>query len=314
MKQIVFVGTASQKLGREITTSQSGEFGESKVVVFANSEIKITIKSKVEGREVVLVQSIANPTNNNLVELLFFIDALKRQGASHLTVIIPYFGYARQNMQHLPGECVSLNVVVKMLEVLEVDKVITVELHDEGSSSVFSIPFENKSALPYLAEQVYQELNLNTESEKNYLVVSPDQGGVGRARIFADSFYRNKEKIETVVVEKKRNLEGLHDSQAVEVFGDVRGKELILVDDVATSGKTLLNAADLCLKHGAKSVSAAVVHADFAQGVVQTIQSSQLLRLYTTNTIEKTLDNLANFDKIKVYDITPALTGVNRSV
>lgn len=311
MKPIIFGGTASHKLAQKIAQLHHLEIGQVEMVTFANSEIKVTIQSKIDNRDAIIVQSTANPANSNLMELLFTIDALRRQGAASITAIIPYFGYARQNQQHRSGECVSLNVVVRMLEALKVDKLITFDLHDEGSSSVFSIPFENKSALPYLAKQLYQEFKLTVASENQYLIGSPDQGGIERARVFAESFYQKPQGRDTITVEKKRNLDKMHQSRALEVFGNVKGKHLILVDDVSTSGGTILNAANLCLREGVRTVSAVVVHPDFAKGVPALIQASSLTHFFTTNTIENTLDELSKFAKIKVYDIAPAITGIN---
>jgi len=305
MNTVVFPGTASTKLAQKVARLAGLELGKHEIVTFANSEIKVTIQSEVAGCEAVVLQSTANPTNRHLIELLFTVDALRRGGASQITAIIPYFGYARQNMQHRPGECVSLNVVVKMLEALSVDKVVTVDLHDEGSSSVFSIPFENISALPLLAQNIYQDLGLNEQTEADYLVGSPDQGGIERARIFANYFYSQKDHPETVVIEKKRNLDLAHESKAVEIFGEVKGKHLILVDDVSTSGKTIVNAAVLCLSKEAKSVLAAVVHPDFGLGVPKYLESSPLTHFYCTNTIETTLEDLARYPKIKQIEVAP---------
>ena len=305
MNTVVFPGTASTKLAQKVARLAGLELGKHEIVTFANSEIKVTIQSEVAGREAIVLQSTANPTNRNLVELLFTVDALRRGGASQITAIVPYFGYARQNMQHRPGECVSLNVIVKILETLSVDRVVTVDLHDEGSSSVFSIPFENKSALPLLAKEIYRDLGLTHQSENNYLVGSPDQGGIERARTFANHFYTQANHPETITVEKKRNLDLVHESKAVEIFGDVKGKHLILVDDVSTSGKTIVNAAVMCLHQGAKSVFAAVVHPDFGLGVPKYLESSPLTQFYCTNTIETTLEDLALYPKIKQIEVAP---------
>jgi len=302
---IVFPGTASPKLAEKFATLSGSDLGKLEIVTFANSEIKVTIQSEVTDREVIIIQSTCNPTNRNLVELLFTVDALRRCGAGAITTIIPYFGYARQNMQHRPGECVSLNVVVKMLEALSVDKIVTADLHDEGSASVFSIPFENKSALPLLAKEIYKDLDLSEQTEAEYLIGSPDQGGIERARTFAESFYTQSTHPETITVEKKRNLDALHESKAVEIFGEVKDKHIILVDDVSTSGKTIVHAAQMCLDQGAKSVSAVVVHPDFAQRVPEYLEKSPLKHFYTTNTIEITLEDLTPFTKIKRIEIAP---------
>lgn len=304
---MVFSGSTNPILAKKFASLSNGTLGKLETVTFANSEIKVRIMSNVENQETVIVHSIANPANRSLVELLFMVDAIKRQNAKSVTAIIPYFGYARQNIQHLPGECVSLNVIVKTLEALKVSKVITVDIHDEASSGIFSIPFQNLSALPFLAKELKKNLKISANNEQDYVIASPDQGGVERARIFASNFYEKKNYPETVVVEKKRDLDKIHQSKAIAIFGEVRNKQVILVDDVSTSGKTIVNAAKLCLQAGAKGIIAAVVHPDFAKNVPQFIQNSTLKFFYTTNTIEKTLESLSTFPKIKIIDIAKVL-------
>lgn len=307
MKPIIFSTSANAILAKKYAKLTDGVIGQLETVTFANSEIKVRIISEVENKETVIIHSIANPANRALVELLFMVDALKRQNAESVTVIIPYFGYARQNIQHLPGECVSLNVIVKTLEALRVDKVVTVDIHDEASSGIFSIPFQNLSALPFLADELKKVLKISASNEPDYVIASPDQGGVERARIFANHFYDNKNYPETVVVEKKRDLSKTHQSKAVAIFGEVKNKQVVLVDDVSTSGKTIINAAKLCLQAGAKKVLAVVVHADLATGVAKLLQQSQLEAFFTTNTIEQTVEDLKPYSKISVIDIAKVL-------
>ncbi len=303
MKPIIFSGRSCPKLAAKIAEVNHLSLGKLECVTFANSEIKVRILSEVKDQEVIIVQATSFPTNDNLMELLLMIDACRRGKAKSLTVLIPYLGYARQNLQHLPGECVSLNVVVKMLESLEVNGVVTLDIHDEASSGIFSIPFTNLSALGILAKRLYEDLKIKTETEDKFLIASPDQGGVERARTFADNFYHNKKNAETIVIEKKRDLSQIHQSEAVEVYGDVQGKNVILVDDVSTSGKTIINAANLCLKNGAQVVTAVVVHSDFAKGIPLLIQQSGLTHFFTTNSIEKTREDLSEYSKIKVVEI-----------
>jgi len=307
MKPMVFSGSTNPILAKKFASLSNGTLGKLETVTFANSEIKVRIMSNVENQETVIVHSIANPANRSLVELLFMVDAIKRQNAKSVTAIIPYFGYARQNIQHLPGECVSLNVIVKTLEALKVSKVITVDIHDEASSGIFSIPFQNLSALPFLAKELKKNLKISANNEQDYVIASPDQGGVERARIFASNFYEKKNYPETVVVEKKRDLDKIHQSKAIAIFGEVRNKQVILVDDVSTSGKTIVNAAKLCLQAKAKKVLAVVVHADLAIGVAKLLQQSSLEAFFTTNTIEQTVEDLKPYPKIKVIDIAKVL-------
>jgi ribose-phosphate pyrophosphokinase len=307
MKQMVFSGRSCPKLAQAVIKHNRLRPGELESLTFANSEIKVRLLSKVKGNEVIIVQSITNPANDNLIELLFILDALVRENAKSVTLLIPYFGYSRQNLQHLPGECVSLNVVVRILEALGAGKIITVDIHDEASSGIFNIPFTNLSALPILAKQIRADLKINKDNESKFIIASPDQGGVERARTFAEHFYSRRDYPEIAVVEKKRDLTKIHQSKAVAIFGEVKKKQVILVDDVATSGRTIINAANLCLQAGAISVRAAVVHPDFGKGVPQKIQDSSFKSFYITNTIEAIQPNLKLFPKIKAVDIAKLL-------
>lgn len=304
---LVFGGTSSPHLSGQFALLNGWTLGKSKVTRFANSEIKVAIEQDVHDIDCYVVMSTSNPTDTHIIELAFTIDALRRSGAGEITCVVPYFGYARQNIQHLPGECVSAHVIINLLESLKVNKVIVVELHDEGTAGVFSIPFTSLSALPYLANFVYDDLKLSEALESTYAVASPDQGGIERARKFADVFYKSLKGFELITVEKKRNLANIHDSKAVELYGNVQGKDVILVDDIATSGGTIMHAADLCIEKGATAVYAVVVHPDFGIGIPAKIQASKLSTFYTTNSIEKTIEDLTKYPKIKVVNVSSIL-------
>lgn len=304
MNTLLFGGTASMQLAQLIAKNSSIEQGIHEVVRFGNSETKVTIQSDVTEKECIIVQSTANPTDEHVMELLFTVDALKREGAREIVCVLPYFGYARQNIQHRKGECVSMNVIVKMLEGMKVDKVIVADLHEEGSSGIFTVAFENRSTLPLLAHTIKKSLVVTNSNESEYVIGSPDQGGIERARRFAEAFYTVTKDYELITSEKKRNLNGIHDSKALELYGNVSGKKVLLVDDIATSGGTIVHAAELCLAKGAATVCAAVVHADFALGTPAKIQSSPIEKFFTTNTIEKTLEDMKLFSKVEVVDVS----------
>ncbi len=286
-----FAGSASPKVAEAVAARHGGIVGKSELVRFANSEIKVRILQPVTDTPCVIIQSLSNPTSERVLELAFYLDALRREKSGNVDVVIPYLGYARQNIQHLPGECVSAHVIIALIESLGARSVTTIDIHDEATAGVFTVPFTNLSALPLLADDMKKSIPTETT-----LVGSPDQGGVERARGFAEAFYKGSTVPELVVIEKKRNLEGVHDSQAVELYGEVTGKDIILVDDVATSAGTMMHAAQLCLDKGARHVYAAVVHADFGDGVIEKIANSKLFEgWYTTNTIEEPGEKLASY-------------------
>ncbi|MDH7476181.1 MAG: ribose-phosphate pyrophosphokinase [Microgenomates group bacterium] len=290
----LFTGSSHPDLANEVAEVSGLPLSQAEVVRFDNSEVKVTIKESVKNQDCLVLQSTCNPTDSSLMELFFFADALKRGGASKIFAFIPYFGYARQNKEHRPGEAVSVNVVIRFLETVGFNQVFFFDLHDEATEGIFSIPCQNLSALPLLAQNLKNYLTINNKNKK-IAIVSPDQGGVERARIFAENFFQKK-KADIVVVEKKRDLERIHQSKAVKLYGDVKGKIAILVDDIITSGGTLIHAAEFCLKEGAVEVLAAVVHHDFSPQAPTLIQNSPISKLFTTNTIP--LKNHLNFPKL----------------
>jgi len=301
----LFSGTASLKLSQEVLKQLKKPLSKSEVVRFDNSEVRVTIQEKVKGLSCAVIQSTSNPTDTHLIELFLFADALKRLEAKKIIGIIPYFGYARQNIQHRPGECISANVIIRFLETIGFDEVYTVDLHDEATEGIFTIPFHNLSAIPLLAKSVCNYLSsFNHVEKQKTIVVSPDQGGVERAQQFADAFYEHnhhKNNIEVAVIEKKRNLDGIHQSKALRLFGNVKNKVVILVDDLITSGGTLVHAAQLCLKKGAKKVIAAVVHHDFSPNAASRLEDSPIEKVFVANTIE--LRPEQKFSKLKEISI-----------
>lgn len=282
----LFSGTANPELTSQVASALQQSISKAEVVRFDNSEVRVRIEEDVKHDVCVVVQPTTNPTDTNLMELFLFCDALRRQEARKVIGIIPCFGYARQDIQHRAGECVSATVVIRFLESIGFSKIYTFDLHDEATSGVFSIPFKNLSAFPLLAQEIKNYLSQQsiTTDNENVVVVSPDQGGIERARNFGTHLFGH-EKFSIGVTEKKRDQAHMHESDALDLYGDVSGRTVILVDDVATSGGTLIHAADLCMSKGAKKVVAAVVHHDFAQDTPQKIESSKIEKFFTTNTI-----------------------------
>lgn len=298
----LFSGTSNHDLSVKVAKELKTNLAKVEITRFENSEIRIRIEEDVKHDTCVIIQSTSNPTNSNLMELFLMSDALRRQEARRVIAMIPYFGYARQDIQHRPGECVSANVIIRFLESIGIHKVYTFNLHDEATEGVFDIPFKNLSAFPVLAGEIHTHLNIKKieVAPKTIAIISPDQGGIDRARKFGIVLFGN-DKFDLCVTEKKRDLEHIHQSSTLNMYGDVRDKVAIIVDDVATSGKTLINAAHFALDKGAKSVIAAIVHRDFAPGTAKKIQDSNLDMFFTTDTIA--LDKKNIFKKIKSVSI-----------
>lgn len=301
----LFSGSANPVLSQKVAEVRRISLAKAEIVRFENSETRIHIEEEVKDEKCYVIQSTSNPADTHLMELFFFCDALRRQEAKKVIAIIPYFGYARQDVQHRPGECVSANVVIRFLESIGFSKVYVINLHDEATEGVFSIPFKNIDAFPILAAQIKKYIG--TVSTKNVAVVSPDHGGVERARKFGDELFGHAEHTISVV-EKRRDLQHIHQSIALDLYGDVTDKTVVLVDDMITSGGTLMHAAKLCLDRGATRVLTAVVHHDFGPKAPQLLQKSVIEKIFSTDTIE--LKQEQKFNKLVEVSVAKIINEV----
>lgn len=285
----LFAGTAHPVLVKKVAEKMNITLSNVDVLRFGNSEVRVRIKEEVRGETCVVIQPTSYPTDTHLMELFLFCDALKREEASRIIAVIPYFGYAKQNIQHVKGDCVSANVVVRFLEAIGFHKVYTFDIHDEGTGGVFSIPFKNLTAFSLLAQYIRDYLKKQKINTSDVALVSPDQGAVEKVRDFGTVFYGRSDFSEAVI-EKRRDQTVPHKAEPIDLYGHVDGKIALIVDDMVVSGSTLLPAVDLCLKKGAREVYATAVHHDFTEGACQKIQSSQLKRFFTTDTIALSKD------------------------
>lgn len=294
----LFSGTSNPTLAEKVAKLLDVPVSESEVVRFENSEVRVRVCEDVQEETCVVIQSISNPTDTNLMELFLFCDALRREQAKKVIVVMPYLGYARQNIQHRSGEAVSMHVVIRLLEALGVTRVVTCDIHDEGSMGIFSIPMTHISTLPLLAERVKADMEGELDPD-HVAIVSPDQGGIERARTFGTSFFGTN-SFDLTVIEKSRDPNRIHTSRAVALFGDVKDKKVIIVDDVTTSGGTLIHAAQSCLDAGATNAIAAIAHHDLGPSAPAKIEASVLEAVYSTNTItltpETTFKSLVELD------------------
>lgn len=302
----LFSGSAHPSLSQEVAKLLKIPLSKSEVVRFANSEVRVRIIDSVKNETCVIIQPTSNPTDFNLMELFLFCDSFRRLEAKKVIGFIPYFGYARQDIQHRTGECVSVNVVIKFLEDIGFFKIYTIDLHNLATEGVFSIPFRNISTMQLLAENIKKYLLKNKIKidVNNVAIISPDQGGVERARKFGTYFF-NTEAFPLVMIEKKRDLTNIHKSKTLDLYGNVQRKVAILVDDMVISGSTLAPAVEICLEKGAKKVVAAISHHDFSAKAPQIIQESRLEKFFTTNTIP--LKKEQKFSKLIEFSVAPLI-------
>lgn len=299
----LFSGTSNPSLTEEVAKLLNIPVSKSEVVRFQNSEVRVRIEEEVKNEYCAIIQSTDNPTDTNLMEMFLFCDALRRQEARKVIGVIPYFGYARQDIQHREGECVTSNVVIRFLESIGFDKIYTFDIHDEATQGVFSIPFKNLTACNLVADQITKYLGGKIDRKK-ITVVSPDQGGIERARKFGECLFGD-DHFSLAIIEKKRDQDHIHQSEALDLYGDVTGKIAVIVDDIITSGGTLIHAASLCKAQGAKAIYSAIVHHDFSTTASEKIKNSTIEKFFTSNTIR--LKDEYRFPQLQEISIAPVI-------
>jgi ribose-phosphate pyrophosphokinase len=261
---------------------------------FADMEIFVEVQENVRGEDVFIIQSTSAPANDHLMELLILIDALKRASARRITAVLPYFGYARQDRKPGPRTPISAKLVANMIVRAGADRVLTLDLHAGQIQGFFDIPTDNLFAAPVMVQDIKDVL-----PNGNLMVVSPDVGGVVRARGLAKRI-----DAPLAIVDKRRERPG--ESEVMNVIGDVAGHSCILVDDIADSGGTLVNAAEALLEQGATQVAGYITHGVLSGGAVARIMASRLKELVITDSIEPS-DAVVKAHNIRVLPIASLL-------
>ena len=280
-------------LSEEIAEILSIPLTKASVRKFSDEEIFVEVNENVRGQDVYVIQSTSKPANDNLIELLVCIDALKRASANQITAVIPYFGYARQDRKPGPRTPITAKLVANLLTTSGSDRVLTIDLHAGQIQGFFDIPVDNLYAAPILLSDIKKNFNIN-----NTVIVSPDVGGVVRARYIA-----NRLNTSLAIVDKRR--EAANVSEVLNIIGQVNGKDCIIIDDIVDTAGTLTNAAEALLKVGAKSVSAYVSHGVLSDPALQRIKDSSLKELVTTYTIAEIKNE--NKNKIRRLSVAPLI-------
>ncbi len=289
----IMSGNANLPLARAIAAYLEVPLTDASVRRFADEEIFVEIHENVRGEDVFLLQSTSFPANDNLMELLICIDALKRASASRITAVVPYFGYGRQDRKPGPRTPISAKLVANLITEAGADRVLSVDLHAGQIQGFFDIPTDNLYAAPVMAADIQARYG-----ENDLMVVSPDVGGVVRARALA----KRLDNAPLAIVDKRRERPG--ESEVMNIIGDVKGRNCILIDDIIDSGGTLCNAAEALLAQGAKSVAAYITHGVLSGGAVARINGSCMKELVITDTIMPT-DAAKDSDKIRVLTVAP---------
>ena len=260
-------------LSEEIATTLNIPLTKASIKKFSDEEIFVEVNENVRGQDVYVIQSTSKPANDNLVELLVCIDALKRASAKQITAVIPYFGYARQDRKPGPRTPISAKLVANLITKSGADRVLTIDLHAGQIQGFFDIPVDNLYAAPILLEDIKKNYDLDRT-----VIISPDVGGVVRARYIA-----NRLNIGLAIVDKRREAANI--SEVLNIIGDVKEKNCILIDDIVDTAGTLTNAGEALLNVGAKTVSAYVSHGVLSGNALEKIKKSVLTEIVTTNTI-----------------------------
>ena len=285
---------SNRKLSEEISKYLNVELVDAEVKKFADHEVFVEIKENVRGEDIFIIQSTSFPSNDNIMELLIAIDAVKRASAKRITAVIPYFGYARQDRKVAPRTPISAKLVANILTTAGADRVLTLDLHAGQIQGFFDIPLDNLYAAPVFVKDIKNNFDL-----EDLIIVSPDVGGLVRARAIA-----SKIGADLAIVDKRRPKAGV--SEVMNIIGDVAGKNCVIIDDMVDSGGTLCNAADAIIKQGARSVSAYITHGILSKNAQERISQSKLKELIITNSIEP-VDATLKTQNIRIISIADLL-------
>ncbi len=283
----LLTGNSNKNLSQKISKFLKNRLVNSSIRKFSDGEIYIEINENIRGNSIFVIQSVSSPANDNLMELLLCIDALKRSSAKNITAVIPYFGYARQDRKVVPRTSISAKLVSNLIAKAGADRVVTVDLHAGQIQGFFDIPVDNLFSTPIFARHVKKKIKT-----KNLICIAPDVGGTERARALGKLL-----NVGLAIVDKRRPKAG--QSQVMNIIGDVRGKTCIIVDDIIDSGGTIVNAAAALKKRGAKDVHVYVTHGVLSGGAENKIKKSNIKNLVITDTI----DNAAKVKNIKNIEV-----------
>ncbi|MGN6356399.1 MAG: ribose-phosphate pyrophosphokinase [Novosphingobium sp.] len=291
----IMAGNSNLPLARAIAAYLKMPLVDASVRRFADEEVFVEIHENIRGEDVFVVQSTSFPTNDNLMELLICIDALRRASAKRITAVLPYFGYARQDRKPGPRTPISAKLVANLITTAGADRVLAVDLHAGQIQGFFDIPTDNLYAAPVMADDI-----LTRYGEQVLMVVSPDVGGVVRARALA----KRLDNAPLAIVDKRRDKPG--QSEVMNIIGDVKGRTCIMIDDIIDSGGTLCNAAQALMDAGAASVTAYITHGVLSGAAVARVEGSALKELVITDSILAT-EAAAQANKIRILTMAPLI-------
>jgi ribose-phosphate pyrophosphokinase len=301
-KLMVFSGNANLALAKSVVKELCIPLGDATVAQFSDGEIMVELNENVRGKDVFIIQPTCAPTNDNLMELIVMADALRRSSAARITAVVPYFGYARQDRRVRSARVpISAKVVADMMAIVGIDRVLTVDLHAEQIQGFFDVPVDNLFGSPVLLDDI------NRRNYENQMVVSPDIGGVVRARAVA----KQLNDCDLAIIDKRRPK--ANEAKVMHLIGDVKDRTCIMVDDMVDTAGTLCKAAEALKDFGAAKVVAYCTHPVLSGAAMDNLNNSVLDELVVTNTIPLSKEMLTN-ERIRVLDIAPMLAEAVRRV
>ena len=287
----IFTGNANPELAKEICDYLGIPLGDSVVSKFSDGEINVEIDESVRGKDVYIVQPTCEPGNDNIMELLIMIDAVLRASARRITAVMPYYGYARQDRKSRGREPITAKLIANLITKAGARRVLTMDLHAQQIQGFFDVPVDHLVAAPIIADY-YKSLGLD-----DFVVVSPDIGGVARARKFADLLHAP-----LAIIDKRRPKPNV--SEVMSIIGDVKDKNVILIDDIIDTAGTITNAAVALKERGAKEVYASCTHPVLSGPAIDRLNNSPIKEIVTTNSIPTAAKNC---DKIEVLSVAPLI-------
>ena len=291
----VLAGTSNLKLCKDIARQLKLKLVKSNIKRFADGEIYVEINENIRGNSIFVVQSTSNPANDNLMELLICIDALRRSSAKNITAVIPYFGYARQDRKVVPRTAISAKLVSNLITNAGANRILSVDLHAGQIQGFFDIPVDNLFSTPIFAKHIKRKLSIN-----NLICVAPDVGGVERARSLG-----RRINVSIAIVDKRRPAPGK--SEVMNIVGNIKNKNCVIVDDIIDTGGTIVNAAKALKNKDAKDIYVYITHAVLSGQAVEKIEKSQIKKLITTDTIDNS-KKIKGSKKIEIISLAPMIS------
>ncbi len=291
----VLAGTSNSRLCENIARQLKLKLVNSNIKRFADGEVYIEINENIRGNSIFVVQSTSNPANDNLMELLICIDALRRSSAKNITAVIPYFGYARQDRKVVPRTAISAKLVSNLITNAGANRILSVDLHAGQIQGFFDIPVDNLFSTPIFAKHIKRKLSVN-----NLICVAPDVGGVERARSLG-----RRINVSIAIIDKRRPAPGK--SEVMNIVGNIKNKNCVIVDDIIDTGGTIVNAAKALKDKDAKDIYVYITHAVLSGQAVEQIEKSQIKKLITTDTIDNS-KKIRGSKKIEIISMAPIIS------